>query len=119
MFLLNITTGARFTCTIGQWHEALSAAEENGWDPPGTVLDLDFQLFIHPEPNYLYESDLFVLLYLHNYCLGWNGDYSNPEHQLVRDDDCANLRYALEGSAADSILLSFLDGGSFRICPDK
>ena len=118
MLLLNITSGARYTCSLEQWEEALAAAEENGWNPGGTVLDLAFQLFIHPEPNYLYENELFVLLYLHNYCLDWNGDYHSPEHQLVRDEDCANLRYALEGSVSDSLLLAFLDGGSFRICPD-
>lgn len=117
MFLLNTTTGARYACSLEQWHGVLAAAEENGWNPGGTILDLEFQLFIHPEPNYLYENELFVLLFLHNYCQGWNGDYRSPEHQLMKDEDCANMHDALEGSA-DPELLGFLDGGSFRICPD-
>jgi hypothetical protein len=118
MFLLNTTTAARYACSLAQWHGALAAADENGWSPGGTVLDLAFQLFIHPEPNYLFENDLFVTLYVHHYCLQWNGDYRSPEHQLVRDDDCENFRNALEGTDADAGLMDFLAGGSFRICPD-
>jgi len=117
MFLLNITTGARYECTIEEWHGLLDLAGDNGWDPLGTVLDLAFQLFIHPEPNYLFESQLFVTLYLHNYCLAWNGDYRNPEHQLVRDDDCANMLEALVYAQVDPAFLEFIGGGSFRICP--
>lgn len=118
MFLLNTTTGARYACSLAQWHGALAAADENGWSPEGSVLDLAFQLFIHPEPNYLFESDLFIVLYLHSYCLAWNGDYRNPEHQLVRETDCENLRNALERTDVDAGLIDFLAGGSFRICPE-
>ena len=119
MYLFSIKTGGKFECSGETWERALSIAEETGWAPEGTILDLAFQLFIHPEPNYLYQSDLFVLLYLHNYCLEWTGDYRSPEYQMVRDSDCEKLLAALEGTEADPKLLEFLALGNFRICPSE
>ena len=119
MFLYSIKTNERLECTGEEWFRLLASAEENGWDPEGTILDLAFQLFIHPEPNYLFEDDLLVLLYLHNYCLGWNGDYRSPEYQIVRDSDCEKLLASLEGAEPYPALTAFLSRGSFRICPSE
>lgn len=114
---MNITTGAKYECTIEEWHGILAMAKEEGWEPQGTVLDLAFQLFIHPEPNCLFESDLFVTLYVHHYCLSWDGNYWVPEHQIVRDEDCASLLEALVYSDVPAEFLDFLGEGPFRICP--
>lgn len=118
MFLLNIQDGDRFFLTDEQWRFFLEAAKDSGWQPMGSVLDLAFQLFIHPEPNYLFESQLFVTLYLHHYCLNWNGDYAHPEYQLVREEDAKNLCQALAHAGADGALLDFILKGSFRVCPE-
>lgn len=118
MFLLNITDGSRYYCTEEWWHALLKTAQEAGWQPMGSLLDLAFQLFIHPEPNYLFESQLFVTLYLHHYCLNWNGDYQKPEYQIVRDEDAQNLHQALVYAGADGKILEFIEKGSFRVCPE-
>jgi len=118
MFLLNLTDNSRFYLSEEKWHYILEAAKDSGWQPMGSVLDLAFQLFIHSEPNYLFESQLFVTLYLHHYCLNWNGDYAYPEYQCVRDEDAQNLHQALVYGGADSALLEFISKGSFRICPE-
>ncbi|MCX7679949.1 MAG: hypothetical protein N2316_12145 [Spirochaetes bacterium] len=118
MFLLNLHDHSRHFLTEDQWIAILEFAKSAGWEPMGSVLDLAFQLFIHPEPNYLFESQLFVTLYLHHYCLNWNGDYHTPEYQIVRDDDAQNLHQALEYVGADKKIVEFIKKGSFRICPD-
>jgi hypothetical protein len=118
MFLLNIPTGSRYSLALEQWRNLLETAKEAGWEPQGSILDLAFQLFVHPDPNYLFESQLFVTLYLHHYCLNWNGDYASPEYQLVCDDDARNFLHALECTGAEGTLLQFISLGSFRICPE-
>ncbi len=118
MFLLNISDGSRYDCTEEWWHTLLEMAREAGWQPMGSVLDLAFQLFVHPEPNYLFESQLFVTLYLHHYCLNWNGEYANPEYQIVRDEDAQNMHQALEYAQAEGRILAFIGKGSFRVCPE-
>lgn len=118
MFLLNITDGSRFYLSEEYWRTTLESAKEAGWSPLGSVLDLAFQLFVHPEPNYLYESQLFVTLYLHHYCLNWKGDYAHPEYQLVVDEDAQNLHQALRYTSITVNLLDFIAKGSFRICSE-
>ncbi len=118
MFLLSLTDGRCFHIREEQWQIILDAAKEAGWQPMGSILDLAFQLFIHPEPNYLFESQLFVTLYLHHYCLNWNGDYASPEYQLVRDEDAQNLHQALVYAGMDEKIRGFIAKGSFRICPE-
>src|SRR5690242_7336785 len=86
----------------GAWGQVLSTAQENGWEPMGTL-----------PPIYGQEA------------LDWSASYTSNDSQLVIDEDAASLADALERVLLDIFdaearaffeeMIAFCREGGFRL----
>lgn len=115
-FLESINTTLFYRCDEKEWRSVLVEARRNGWEPEGTVLDLEFEMDYNIYDDMSYLETLFEVVKANMRCLEWNGNYTDNENQVVSDMDVGEILYALDGVDVPDGLLELLEAGSFRIC---
>ena len=115
-FLESINTDLFYRCEEEKWINVLEKARQNGWEPEGTVLDVEFEMDYNIYSDMSYLEILFQVIKANMRCLEWDGNYTDNENQLVKETDVGELLYALEGRDIPEGLMKLLQAGSFRIC---
>ncbi|MFW5770117.1 MAG: hypothetical protein ACOCX9_01650 [Spirochaetota bacterium] len=115
-YLVSIEQDLTFTCEEGTWKEILQLAENNGWDPEGTILELNYEIEENWDPDMTYAETVFIVIQSHMKCLEWDGNYTDTENQVVKDSDAGQMLWALDGIDIDDGLEQLMEAGSFRIC---
>lgn len=115
---INIDTGEYFYCDDHLWVSAIETAKKNGWDPYGTIYDLEYG--IDDQCEFLEDEAeiLFTVIFTLKENSEWDGSYTDKRNQIVDNDDSVYLTEALERTDTDPELVEFINKGSFRICSD-
>jgi hypothetical protein len=115
---VNVETGEYFYCDEQVWLRALDTAEKNGWDPYGTLYDIEYSI----EDECVFLDDATEILYAVLVTMGnmgqWKGSYTEKCNQVLDFNDTVYLAEALEGTDTDPELVRFIDKGTFRICAE-
>lgn len=114
--LVSIEKGQAYHCEEEAWKEILYLAENNGWEPEGTVLELNFEIEENWDPDMTYVETVFIVIQSHMKCIEWDGNYTDTENQVVTDSDVGQMLWALDGIDIDDGLAQVMEAGSFRIC---
>ena len=114
--LLHIDSGTSLTLTEEYWHEILKKAEDSGWEPEGTLFDLDFVLDESLEESTGSAGRLYASIVSHNELREWNGSYTEKENQIITESDAYYMFQALEEVTEDPLLFELLCLGALRIC---
>ena len=115
---VNVETGEYFYCEEQVWIRALEAAKNSGWDPYGTIYDLEYDINDECEFVTGRAQIIFTILCTMRESSNWDGSYTAKRNQVLDFNDTVYLTEALEGTDTDPDLISFVDKGSFRICSD-
>lgn len=102
-----------------QWLKALEFAKSTGWEPTGTVLEFERELddMWDEEQGKMYN--LWMVCISQNACTQWDGNYTDPEDQIITDNDSYELMLSLETSEEFIELAGFIGGTAFRILKQK
>lgn len=115
-YLVSIEKDLSFCCEEETWKEILYLAENNGWEPERTILELNFEIEENWDPDMNYAETVFIVIQSHMRCLEWDGNYTDAENQVVKDTDAGQMLWALDGIDIDDGLAQVMEAGSFRIC---
>jgi len=121
--LHNETSGS-WHCSNRFWVSVLYAAEDQGWEPAGTVL----YIYPHNEPdfiNYPMGMDPIVAKNTRLIDQDWKGYYGLNDGQIITPSDATNLAAALARSVLAGVwqddsnfiidLIGVLEGGEIMI----
>ena len=101
------------------WREALRVAEENGWEPAGTMYDIATVLddWCNEEWENTTSPINSILIIIQHVSLNndWDGNYTDRENQIISEADANYLAYYIDGNGFDDALIEFLNSGSIRI----
>ncbi len=101
------------------WKEALSQAEQSGWEPEGTRYDIATVLdewCDEPWENNNSPINSILSIIQHVSLFNeWDGNYTDCENQIISEADANYMAYYLDGNGFDEALIDFLNSGSIRI----
>jgi hypothetical protein len=112
---INIEKNEIYSCSKELWLEAIKTAQNNGWEPSGTIYNRLIAL------NDAYDDDdeesfrLFMYIVVNNAFLTWDGNYTDRADQIVSEIDANNLYESLIYAKIDDSLFDFIGKGSFII----
>ncbi len=113
--LKSVEGNIEYTCTLEQWIAVIDLAKKNRWKPKGTYIDFEYEFDMVSGTNLMFCDRLYTSLWVHNYQINWDGNYTEQAGQFVTREDADELRYFLEDTGVDDELLDFLSEGGFQI----
>lgn len=103
-------------CGEEEWRNALDSARERDWEPEGTRIDFQFQVEEVWDDRFDYTWNLKRMLEVHMMAMGWDGNYTEKENQIISESDAYALYCSLDETLVSRALLELLGGGAVRIC---
>lgn len=107
--------GARFTCRYVEWLAWLDLAQNRGWSPAGTYIDFEYEYEQELDTCLMFTDRLFTTLHAHYVRITWDGNYTDPCGQVLKEEDADELYNALVNAGASSLMLEVIGNGSFRV----
>lgn len=105
----------RVECGEEEWRKALEEAGSLGWSPEGTRFDFQYQVEEIWDGGLDYAWNLLRMVETHMMALGWNGNYTEKENQIISESDAYELSLYIDSAIVGQELLDLLGEGAVRI----